>query len=74
MIREQREAQVSLINYRRGGQAFMNLLTMIPIRWDEGGPVTHFVGFQVDLVEAPTSVETRNTGMYFIPRLTLLFS
>ncbi|KAF2272445.1 uncharacterized protein EI97DRAFT_210109 [Westerdykella ornata] len=56
-----REAQVSLINYRKGGQPFMNLLTMIPISWEVGGPVRYFVGFQVDLVEQPNSVITVNT-------------
>ena len=29
-----KECQISLINYRKGGQPFMNLLTTIPITWD----------------------------------------
>ena len=58
---ERREAQISLINYRRGGQPFMNLLTMIPIGWDSD-TVKFFVGFQVDLVEQPNSVTNRNPG------------
>lgn len=61
MITQRREAQVSLINYRKGGQPFMNLLTMIPVR-DDDGDVRYFVGFQVDLVEQPNSVTNKNRG------------
>ncbi|CAK3989768.1 blue-light-activated transcription factor [Lecanosticta acicola] len=59
MINLRREAQISLINYRRGGQPFMNLLTMIPISWDTD-QVKFFVGFQVDLVEQPNAVTNKN--------------
>jgi hypothetical protein len=52
---------VSLINYRKGGQPFMNLLTMIPIKWDTE-EFRYYVGFQVDLVEQPNSVTNRNPG------------
>ena len=62
MINARREAQMSLINYRRGGQPFMNLLTMIPITWDTE-QVKFFVGFQVDLVEQPNAVTNKNPGM-----------
>ena len=59
------EAQISLINYRRGGQPFMNLLTMIPISWEPGGKVKFFVGFQVDLVEQPGAMTNKNAdGSY----------
>ena len=61
MINLRREAQISLINYRRGGQPFMNLLTMIPINW-ETDQVKFFVGFQVDLVEQPNAVTNKNPG------------
>lgn len=63
MVTLRREAQISLINYRRGGQPFMNLLTMIPIAWDTD-QVKFFVGFQVDLVEQPNAVTNKNPGMY----------
>ncbi|KAL1642732.1 hypothetical protein SLS58_005236 [Diplodia intermedia] len=67
MINTRREAQISLINYRRGGQPFMNLLTMIPITWDDSEVVKFFVGFQVDLVEQPNSVTNKNPdGTYSI--------
>ena len=55
------ESQMSLINYRRGGQPFMNLLTMIPIPWDTD-KVKFIVGFQVDLVEQPGSMINKNPG------------
>lgn len=63
MINTRKEAQISLINYRRGGQPFMNLLTMIPISWDDSESVKFFVGFQVDLVEQPNSVTNKNPGV-----------
>jgi len=64
MVNMRREAQISLINYRRGGQPFMNLLTMIPISW-ETDQVKFFVGFQVDLVEQPNAVTDRNADGTF---------
>ena len=60
-ISKRREAQLSLINYRKGGQPFMNLLTMIPIPFDSDD-FKYYVGFQVDLVEQPSSVSGRNPG------------
>ncbi|MCJ1467960.1 blue light receptor [Pseudocyphellaria aurata] len=66
MINQRQEAQISLINYRKGGQPFMNLLTMIPITWDSE-EIKYFVGFQVDLVEQPTSITNKNPdGSYTI--------
>lgn len=62
MIENREEAQISLINYRRGGQPFMNLLTMIPIAWEPGGKMKFFVGFQVDLVEQPSAMTNKNSG------------
>jgi PAS domain-containing protein len=60
-IRRREEIQLSLINYRKGGQPFMNLLTMIPIPW-ESAEYRYYVGFQVDLVEQPGSVAGKNPG------------
>ncbi|KAL6721046.1 hypothetical protein ACLMJK_000146 [Lecanora helva] len=66
MITQRQETQVSLINYRKGGQPFMNLLTMIPITWDSD-EIKYYVGFQVDLVEQPTSITNKNSdGSYSI--------
>jgi PAS domain S-box-containing protein len=65
-LAQQVESQISLINYRKGGQPFMNLLTMIPIR-DDDGEVFQYVGFQVDLVENPRAVDSRNPdGSYTV--------
>lgn len=60
-IETRSESQVSLINYRKGGQPFINLLTMIPIRWNSK-EYRYCVGFQVDLVEKPQAVCKRNSG------------
>ncbi|KAL2823516.1 hypothetical protein BDW59DRAFT_97558 [Aspergillus cavernicola] len=58
------ELQVSIINYKKGGQPFMNLVTMIPVRWHSKD---YYVGFQVDLVEKPDAVRKRNPdGTYMI--------
>ncbi|KAL8803674.1 MAG: hypothetical protein Q9200_006117 [Gallowayella weberi] len=59
MITARQEMQTSVINYRKGGQPFMNLLTMIPITWDSE-EIKYYVGFQVDLVEQPTSITNKN--------------
>ena len=67
-INKRLEVQVSLINYRKGGQPFMNLLTMIPIKWDTD-EFRYYVGFQVDLVEQPNSLTSRNPGL--CPLLTI---
>jgi PAS domain S-box-containing protein len=65
-IADKKEAQRSLINYLKGGQPFMNLLTMIPIPGeDDPETIRYYVGFQVDLVEKPNSVEGKSVnGMY----------
>ena len=62
-IKERSEIQVSMINYRKGGQPFMNLITMIPIRWDSED-YRFYVGFQVDLVEKPDAVTKRNPSVF----------
>ncbi|KAF6819656.1 white collar 1 [Colletotrichum plurivorum] len=62
-IAEGREVQQSLINYRKGGKPFLNLLTMIPIPWDDPNEVRFFVGFQIDLVECPDAIaQGQDTG------------
>ena len=55
MVHERREVQQSLINYRKGGKPFLNLLTMIPIPWDTE-EIRYFIGFQIDLVECPDAI------------------
>ena len=47
------EAQVKLVNYRKGGEKFVNLLTTIPLSWEEGNGTgalgRYIIGFQVEL-------------------------
>ncbi|KAK7227143.1 hypothetical protein V2G26_015146 [Clonostachys chloroleuca] len=54
-IQEGCEVQQSLINYRKGGKPFLNLLTMIPIPWDST-EIRYIIGFQIDLVECPDAI------------------
>lgn len=61
MIHEGREVQQSLINYRKGGKPFLNLLTMIPIPWDTDD-IRYFIGFQIDLVECPDAISGQEPG------------
>jgi PAS domain S-box-containing protein len=44
------EARVRLVNYRKDGQMFVNVLTTIPISWEEGHGEgkRYIVGFQAD--------------------------
>lgn len=55
MLGAGKECQASLINYRKGGTPFINLVTIVPIPWDSDEIVYH-VGFQVDLVEQPNAI------------------
>jgi PAS domain S-box-containing protein len=64
------EAQASLINYRKGGQPFMNLLTVIPITWNTN-EIKFVVGFQVDLVDQPSSVSNKNPGAFALLSLSI---
>ncbi|CAB4429682.1 unnamed protein product [Rhizophagus irregularis] len=61
-----KECQASIINYRKGGQPFINLVTVIPITWDSD-EVAYFVGFQVDLVDQPNAIlEKMKDGTYVV--------
>ncbi|KAG1079668.1 hypothetical protein G6F42_023662 [Rhizopus arrhizus] len=65
-LNQGKEHQASIINYRKGGQPFVNLVTVIPILGDNG-QVDYFVGLQVDLVEQPNSIlEKMKDGTYLI--------
>lgn len=64
-ILEKKEAQRSVINYRKGGQPFMNILTVIPITGEDDKTIRYFVGFQIDLVEMPASVQGRTASGNF---------
>lgn len=61
-----KESQSSIINYRKTGQPFVNLLTVIPIAW-EGEEIDYFIGLQVDLVEQPNSIfQSMKDGTYTV--------
>jgi len=58
-IEKKEEAQVEIINFKKGGEMFLNLLTVIPVSWDRDeemqgnserrGKERYIIGFQVDL-------------------------
>ncbi|KAF5618710.1 White collar 1 [Fusarium sp. NRRL 52700] len=54
-IQHKRETQMSIINYRKCGKPFLNLLSIIPIPWDTD-EIRYYVGFQIDLVETPNAI------------------
>lgn len=61
-----RESQISLINYRKNGDSFINLLTIIPIKWDSD-EIRYYVGFQVDLERQPNAIlKTMADGSYIV--------
>lgn len=62
-IEQHKEVQQSLINYRKGGKPFLNLLTMIPIPWDDPAEIRFFIGFQIDLVECPDALTGQENGL-----------
>ncbi|KAF5718531.1 White collar 1 [Fusarium globosum] len=49
-VHKRRETQISIVNYRNGGQPFLNHLSIIPIPWDTD-EIRYYVGFQTDLVK-----------------------
>ncbi|RCH84624.1 blue light receptor [Rhizopus stolonifer] len=63
---QNKEHQASIINYRKGGQPFVNLITVIPITNDQH-EICFFVGLQVDLVEQPNAIlEKMKNGTYMV--------
>lgn len=68
-----KECQTSIINYKKDGTAFMNLVTVIPILGGVSGAphedseVVYHVGFQVDLTEQPNAIlEKLRDGSYIV--------
>ncbi|SPC64406.1 related to white collar 1 protein [Ustilago sp. UG-2017b] len=62
-----RECQASLINYRKDGSPFINLVTVVPVSWSDPAQVDFLVGFQVDLVEQPGAIlERKEDGSYLV--------
>ncbi|KAK7052200.1 white collar protein 1 [Favolaschia claudopus] len=65
-----KETQQTLLNYRKDGSAFMNLLTIVPLFGehvdDEGAECVWLVGFQVDVSEQSAGiVERMKEGKYY---------
>ncbi|NJL01426.1 MAG: PAS domain S-box protein [Spirulinaceae cyanobacterium SM2_1_0] len=55
-LREQRECQVTLRNYRKDGSLFWNELSLAPVS-DTEGRLTHYVGIQTDTTTRRQAVE-----------------
>lgn len=70
-IESAKECQASLINYRKNGEPFINLITIIPITWDSD-EITYFVGFQVNLIEQPNAILDRMKNGTYVINYTLL--
>ena len=58
-IAQGREYQLTLINYKKGGQPFANLLTIVPIL---DGPIFYYVGFLIDIAEHPGCILGKNVN------------
>ena len=68
-----KECQVSMINYRKDGSAFINMVSVIPLRGgihnspEEADDVVYHIGFQVDLTEQPKSILSKlKDGTYVV--------
>ncbi|KAI8804230.1 hypothetical protein BJ742DRAFT_682244 [Cladochytrium replicatum] len=53
------ECQFVNVNYKKGGQPFVNLITVVPIANDDRTAITYFVGFQVDLMDQSRAILRR---------------
>ncbi|KAF8176064.1 hypothetical protein BJ912DRAFT_1133663 [Pholiota molesta] len=62
-----KECQTSIVNYKKGGAAFVNLVTVIPVPEGEREEAVYQVGFQVDLTEQPNAIlEKLRDGSYLV--------
>ncbi|TFY73478.1 hypothetical protein EWM64_g10534, partial [Hericium alpestre] len=68
-----KECQTSIINYKKDGSAFINLITIIPVAGgvsnsaDEADDIVYHVGFQVDLTEQPNAIlQKLRDGSYMV--------
>ncbi|KAF7798496.1 hypothetical protein EIP86_009717 [Pleurotus ostreatoroseus] len=68
-----KECQISLVNYRKNGTPFINLVTVIPVPGgvhntpEEADEVVYHVGFQVDLTEQPNAIlQKLRDGTYMV--------
>ncbi|EIM88698.1 uncharacterized protein STEHIDRAFT_166722 [Stereum hirsutum FP-91666 SS1] len=68
-----KECQTSMVNYRKNGSQFINLVSVIPVTGgvlnapEESEEVVYHVGFQVDLTEQPSAIlEKLKDGSYMV--------
>ncbi|KAF8956259.1 hypothetical protein BDZ97DRAFT_1671871, partial [Flammula alnicola] len=67
-----KECQTSIVNYKKNGAAFINLVTVIPVPGGlTGDPdehdIVYQVGFQVDLTEQPNAIlDKLRDGSYLV--------
>ena len=75
-----KECQTHLLNYRKDGSPFINLVTIIPLIGgvangpDEQNDVVFHVGFQVDLTEQPSTVLQKLRDGNYMPNNSYLAS
>ncbi|KAJ3328190.1 blue light receptor, partial [Gonapodya sp. JEL0774] len=61
-IHRHEECQFTQLNYKKDGTPFVNLITIIPLCWNDDDDITYFVGFQVDLEEQSRRILGRMAG------------
>jgi PAS domain S-box-containing protein len=66
-VRNGREVQVTLKNYRKDGSYFWNDLAISPVR-DASGVITHFIGIQTDITERKQAEEAQQLMQFSIDR------
>ncbi|KAI0055671.1 hypothetical protein BV25DRAFT_1815271 [Artomyces pyxidatus] len=70
-----KECQTSLVNFKKGGFAFMNLVTVIPIPpLTEKDGVVFQIGFQVDLKEQSNAISQKLRDGSYMANYTSSFS
>lgn len=47
MVHDRKEVQQHLVNYRKTGQPFVNVVTLVPIPWEDT-EIRYIIGFQAD--------------------------
>ncbi|KXS17347.1 hypothetical protein M427DRAFT_259727 [Gonapodya prolifera JEL478] len=61
-VERHEECQYTQVNYKQDGTPFVNLITIIPLCWNDDDDITFFVGFQVDLEEQSRRILGRMAG------------
>lgn len=64
-LRDGRECQVVLKNYRKDGKLFWNQLTISPVR-DASGCITHYIGVQTDITQRKLAEERQQLMQFSI--------